>query len=68
MFYKILLVTLLNAISIESDIFNVDPKLFAINPSCVQLNETFYSYVNTILRNLNRRYLRSLTLNNTKIL
>lgn len=55
MFRKIVLLAIfLKIVKIESEIFDINPKQFEENPACVQLNRTFYSYVDRILKNLNR--------------
>lgn len=51
-------VVLLAAVLIEvrSEIFSIDPKHFEGNPACVELNRTFYSYIEKIVKDLNREY------------
>lgn len=44
---------------VRCQIFDVNPKHFQGNPACVKLNQTFYSYIDKILKKLNRKNMKT---------
>lgn len=52
----VLLVAMAAFAFVRSEIFDLNPKHFEANPACFRLNQTFYSYIYKILKNLKRKY------------